>query len=71
MRIGLTVALILAVIGEMLTSENGLGWSILQAARAYRSADLFAGVIVLGVIGLISNLALQSIERYVLRWKRR
>jgi sulfonate transport system permease protein len=71
MRIGLTVALILAVIGEMLTSENGLGWSILQAARAYRSADLFAGVIVLGVIGLVSNLALQSIERYVLRWKRR
>lgn len=71
MRIGLTVALILAVIGEMLTSENGLGWHILQAARAYRSADLFAGVIVLGVIGLVSNLALQAIERHVLRWKRR
>jgi ABC-type nitrate/sulfonate/bicarbonate transport system permease component len=71
MRIGLTVALILAVIGEMLTSENGLGWHVLQAARAYRSADLFAGVIVLGVIGLVSNLALQEIERYVLRWKRR
>ena len=71
MRIGLTVALILAVIGEMLTSENGLGWYVLQAARAYHSADLFAGVIVLGVIGLVSNLALQEIERYVLRWKRR
>jgi sulfonate transport system permease protein len=66
MRIGLTVALILAVIGE-----NGLGWYVLQAARAYHSADLFAGVIVLGVIGLVSNLALQEIERYVLRWKRR
>ena len=71
MRIGLTVALILAVIGEMLTSENGLGWYVLQAARAYHSADLFAGVIVLGIIGLVSNLALQEIERYVLRWKRR
>jgi ABC-type nitrate/sulfonate/bicarbonate transport system permease component len=71
MRIGLTVALILAVIGEMLTSENGLGWYVLQAARAYHSADLFAGVIVLGVIGLVSNLALQAIERRVLRWKRR
>ena len=71
MRIGLTVALILAVIGEMLTSENGLGWICLQAARAYHSADLFAGVIVLGVIGLVSNLALQAIERHVLRWKRR
>jgi ABC-type nitrate/sulfonate/bicarbonate transport system permease component len=71
MRIGLTVALILAVIGEMLTSENGLGWYVLQSARSYRSADLFAGVIVLGLIGLISNLALQAVERHALRWKRR
>ena len=43
----------------------------LGCARAYHSADLFAGVIVLGIIGLVSNLALQEIERYVLRWKRR
>jgi sulfonate transport system permease protein len=71
MRIGLTVALILAVIGEMLTSEKGLGWYVLQSARSYRSADLFAGVIVLGLIGLISNLALQEVERHALRWKRR
>ncbi|MGZ5835843.1 MAG: ABC transporter permease [Xanthobacteraceae bacterium] len=71
MRIGLTVSLILAVIGEMLTSENGLGWYVLIAARSFRSADLFAGVIVLGIVGLVSNLALQEIERYMLRWKRR
>lgn len=71
MRIGLTVSLILAVIGEMLTSENGLGHHVLVAARAFRSADLFAGVILLGLIGLVSNVILQEIERYMLRWKRR
>jgi ABC-type nitrate/sulfonate/bicarbonate transport system permease component len=71
MRIGLTVSLILAVIGEMLTSENGLGYQILMSARSFRSADLFAGVILLGLIGLISNVVLQEIERYMLRWKRR
>lgn len=71
LRIGLTVALILAVIGEMLTSEEGLGWHIMQTARSYRSASLFAGVIVLGMIGLVSNLVLQVIEYHVLRWKRR
>ncbi len=71
MRIGLTVALILAVLGEMLASENGLGYEIMIAARSYRSADLFAGVILLGFIGLISNLALQEVERYMLRWKHR
>jgi sulfonate transport system permease protein len=71
MRIGLTVALVLAAIGEMLTSEYGLGFYILIAARGFRSADLFAGVILFGLIGLVSNLALQEIERYMLRWKRR
>lgn len=71
MRIGLTVSLVLAVIGEMLTSENGLGYHVLVAARAFRSADLFAGVILLGLIGLVSNVILQEIERYMLRWKQR
>ena len=71
MRLGLTVSLILAVIGEMLTSEDGLGSFILLSGRTFRSADLFAGVILLGAIGLISNLALQAIEHRMLRWTRR
>jgi ABC-type nitrate/sulfonate/bicarbonate transport system permease component len=71
MRLGLTVSLILAVIGEMLTSEDGLGSFILLSGRTFRSADLFAGVILLGAIGLVSNLALQAIEHRMLRWTRR
>lgn len=71
MRLGLTVSLILAVIGEMLTSEDGLGSFILLSGRTFRSADLFAGVILLGVIGLVSNLALQAIEHRMLRWTHR
>ena len=71
MRIGLTVSLVLAVIGEMLTSENGLGWYILISARGFRSAELFGGVILLGLIGLFSNLTLQAVEHHMLRWKRR
>jgi ABC-type nitrate/sulfonate/bicarbonate transport system permease component len=71
MRLGLTVALILAVIGEMLTSEDGLGSYVLLSARAFKSSEVFAGVILLGVIGLVSNLALQTAEHRLLRWTRR
>jgi ABC-type nitrate/sulfonate/bicarbonate transport system permease component len=70
-RLGLTVSLVLAVVGEMLTSEDGLGFYILTAARAYHSDQLFAGVMLLGLIGLVSNLALQAVEWRILRWKRR
>jgi ABC-type nitrate/sulfonate/bicarbonate transport system permease component len=69
MRLSLTVALILAIVGEMLASQQGLGTAILLAARSFRAADLFAGVALLGLIGLASNALLSAAERRVLRWK--
>jgi sulfonate transport system permease protein len=69
MRLGLTIALILSVVGEMLASQDGLGLAILLAARAFRSADLFAGVALLGLVGYVSNFALHVTERRVLRWR--
>ncbi len=69
MRLGLTIALILAVVGEMLASQDGLGLAILLAARAFRSADLYAGVALLGLVGYVSNMALQLAETRVLRWR--
>jgi len=68
MRLGLTVALILSVVGEMLAGQTGLGLRILLAARAFRAPDLFAGVILLGVVGLLSNALLSQMERRLLRW---
>ena len=69
MRLSLTIALILAIVGEMLASQEGLGTAILLAARSFRAADLFAGVGLLGLIGLASNALLTTGERRVLRWK--
>ena len=69
LRLGLTIALILAVVGEMITVQGGLGSRILLAARAFRAPDIFAGVIMLGLIGLISNIALTAAERHLLRWQ--
>jgi sulfonate transport system permease protein len=69
MRIGLTVALILAVVGEMLASRPGLGQQILLAARSFRAADLYAGVILLGLVGYVSSVLLSILERRLLRWR--
>jgi sulfonate transport system permease protein len=70
MRFAISVALILAVIAEMLASQDGLGQRILFAARAFRSADVYAGVILLGAIGFVTNTILGTLERYILRWRR-
>jgi ABC-type nitrate/sulfonate/bicarbonate transport system permease component len=70
MRLGLTIALVLSVVAEILAFQGGLGSHILEASRSYRSAELFAGVIVLGMIGLVSNVALSLLEHQLLRWRR-
>jgi sulfonate transport system permease protein len=45
------VALILSVVCEIRAGLDGLGHRVLLSARSFRSADLFAGVMLLGVIG--------------------
>lgn len=69
LRLGLTISLILAVVGEMLASREGLGQSILLASRSFRSADLFAGIVILGAIGLVGSRLLSVAERRLLRWQ--
>lgn len=69
MRLALTIALIVAVVGEMIASQSGLGQAILLAARAFRASDLFAGIVLLGLIGFASNALLAFAERRLLRWQ--
>lgn len=69
LRLSLTVSLILAVVAEMLAGSVGLGQNITLAARSFRSADLYAGIIVLGALGFLSNIVLERVERHMLRWR--
>ncbi|OAK64879.1 ABC transporter permease [Variovorax paradoxus] len=69
MRLALTIALIVAVVGEMIASQSGLGQAILLAARAFRASDLFAGIVLLGLIGFASNALLAFAEQRLLRWQ--
>ena len=62
MRLSVTVALILSVVCEMLAGLDGLGHWVLLSARSFRSADLFAGVILLGVIGYVTALVVAMVE---------
>jgi ABC-type nitrate/sulfonate/bicarbonate transport system permease component len=69
LRLALTISLILAVVTEMLSGAEGLGHNIIIAARSFRAADLYAGVIVLGLIGCATNIVLERLELHVLRWR--
>ena len=69
LRLALTVSLILAVVAEMLAGVAGLGQNITLAARSFRSADLYAGIVMLGAVGYATNLILERVENHLLRWR--
>ena len=69
MRLSATVALILTIVCEMLAGQNGLGTAILLAARSYHSADLFAGLTLLGFVGLATSYVLALGERVIVPWQ--
>jgi sulfonate transport system permease protein len=71
LRLSLTVALILTVVCEMLVGVNGLGSWTLISARAFRSADLYTGVILLGVIGYVGSSLISIVSDRLLVWKLR
>jgi ABC-type nitrate/sulfonate/bicarbonate transport system permease component len=68
MRVSLAIALIMVVISEMVASVDGIGFFILNSQRGFRIPDMYAGVILLGVLGYALNALFVHAERYALRW---
>jgi sulfonate transport system permease protein len=69
MRLSMVIALVLAVITDMITGQIGLGSLVVLASRTFDMAGLFAGLLLLSMIGFVSNYALQSVERRVLAYR--
>jgi ABC-type nitrate/sulfonate/bicarbonate transport system permease component len=70
LRISLSIAVILMVVSEMVAATEGIGFFVLQAQRTFRILDMWAGILLLGVLGYGLNTALLGVEGRVLRWHR-
>ena len=70
LRVSLSIAVILMVISEMVATLNGVGFTLVQAQRTFRTVDVWAGILLLGLIGYGLNAGLGVLERRALRWQR-
>ncbi|MFD0692398.1 ABC transporter permease [Actinomadura fibrosa] len=68
LRASLSVAVILLLASELVGSSAGVGHFVLQAQRQFNITDMWAGMVLLGLLGYLLNLGLQVIERRVLGW---
>lgn len=68
LQVSLQFSLIVMIASEMLGSSQGIGAMTLLAQQTFASADMWAGILLLGLIGFFANLALTVIRNKVLAW---
>ncbi|MCE8006512.1 ABC transporter permease [Aestuariivita sp.] len=69
MRVSVAIGIILLVAAEMLGAEFGVGAYILQAGALYDLERLFAGVVILSVLGVVTSWMIGQAEKRLLRWR--
>lgn len=67
-RINMAAAWNLVVVAELLAANEGLGKRIQIAQKFFRTDDIFACLVVLGVMGFLIDVALRVILRRTCRW---
>ncbi|MBR8741957.1 ABC transporter permease [Nocardiopsis sp. MG754419] len=70
LRLALALAIILMVISEMFASSSGLGFAIVQFQRTFAIPEMWAGMVLLGVIGFALSSLFELVEGRVLGWYR-
>lgn len=67
-RQALSIGLILMVISEMFAATNGLGFTTIQFQRSFAIPEMWSGIIMLGIIGVVLSLIFRLVETRVLSW---
>jgi ABC-type nitrate/sulfonate/bicarbonate transport system permease component len=68
MRISLAISLILAILGEMIVSNDGLGYFVLLSQRTFKVPEMYAGIFTLAIFGYALNRVFLLIEANLVRW---
>lgn len=70
LRLSLSTALILMVISEFVGSVNGIGYTQMLAQTTTDLPGVWAGIVLLGILGFVLNVSFLAMERRVLAWHR-
>ena len=68
LRLCVSLSLIGAIVGELVGARDGLGHLITEAAITLRTTEVFSGVIVLTVMGIVLTEIVSFIQGRVLYW---
>ncbi len=69
LRIALAVSFVVLVAAEFVASKTGIGYLIWNSWELLQVDYMFVGIIVIGILGLITAVLFQEIERKLIPWK--
>ena len=68
MRQALSIGIILMVISEMFAASSGLGFTIVQFQRGFAIPEMWSGILLLGLLGVVLSFGFRLAENRVLSW---
>ncbi|MDR3294901.1 MAG: ABC transporter permease [Clostridiales Family XIII bacterium] len=69
-RLAAGTGVIILVAAEMLGASRGLGYWIFYAQQRYATAEMYAGIVTISLIGVAINFILAKLEKHIVAWKR-
>jgi len=69
LRIALAVSLIVMIVMEMVGSAWGIGFFIYNAKLTFRTEEMYAGILAIGIIGFLLNEVIMQVTRRLLVWR--
>ncbi|MFZ0424989.1 MAG: ABC transporter permease [Xanthobacteraceae bacterium] len=68
LRQSLSIGIILMVISEMFAARDGIGFVLVQYQRTFAIPEMWSGIILLGIIGIVLSLIFRAFEAWLLGW---
>jgi ABC-type nitrate/sulfonate/bicarbonate transport system permease component len=67
-RTALAIAIILMVVSELIGADNGVGYYVQLSQRGFDIPEMWAGTVLLGLLGFGFNALFVAVERRILHW---
>ena len=68
LKVSVTLAVVGAVVGEFVGSNSGLGYVLQKANGTFDLPLMFAGLVILSMIGVLLFLVIELVERWLMPW---
>lgn len=70
-RVALGVSWATLVAAELIAAQRGLGWTIQRSASFFRTEEVYAGILLIGLCALLMDMGVRLVQARAVSWQER